>query len=228
MCMRAGIVMGLLAAILWSGTVSAQNSYDIVAASVHNLAGPGAPISKVCGGCHVASGNANPDQLAATPAWAVGTTGSGFSVGTPGSGEFSNTTQTCLQCHDGTTATGIQRAGTAAVQGKAGKKHLSHPVEMLYPRNSAGDFIINTDLPQQRQFWSVPNIVNDALLIPSGPVSSYQPVAKNAVADDLLFSAVRTRDGKVQCESCHNPHDDTIRPFLRATPPQLCLVCHDK
>jgi predicted CXXCH cytochrome family protein len=39
---------------------------------------------------------------------------------------------------------------------------------------------------------------------------------------------VRSRDGKVACESCHNPHSDRYPPYLRSMPPDLCLVCHNK
>ncbi|NIT03465.1 cytochrome C [Candidatus Saccharibacteria bacterium] len=37
-------------------------------------------------------------------------------------------------------------------------------------------------------------------------------------------------DGKVECASCHDPHDDIISPFLRETMSgsQLCLRCHEK
>ncbi|MCF6192532.1 MAG: cytochrome c3 family protein [Candidatus Hydrothermae bacterium] len=35
---------------------------------------------------------------------------------------------------------------------------------------------------------------------------------------------------KVQCGTCHNPHDNTNAPFLEAsnTGSQLCLTCHLK
>ena len=37
-------------------------------------------------------------------------------------------------------------------------------------------------------------------------------------------------DGKVECPTCHNPHDPTYRPFLRKpnNQSQICYTCHDK
>jgi predicted CXXCH cytochrome family protein len=38
-------------------------------------------------------------------------------------------------------------------------------------------------------------------------------------------------DGKMQCATCHDVHDNsTYRPFLRASTTQsaLCLACHGK
>ena len=36
--------------------------------------------------------------------------------------------------------------------------------------------------------------------------------------------------GKVQCASCHDPHDNTYEPFLTTTnaASQLCSTCHLK
>ncbi|MFQ6079522.1 MAG: cytochrome c3 family protein [Thermodesulfobacteriota bacterium] len=33
----------------------------------------------------------------------------------------------------------------------------------------------------------------------------------------------------MECGSCHNPHDNSIRPFLRNTNENsaLCLTCHN-
>ena len=218
----ATIVITALAAL--SLAAAAQASYDAVATSPHNLAGPDAGLGDICMGCHNAVDGAEPDALAPTPAWSSISAGNFDVSGT--AQEFANTTQTCLSCHDGTTAAGVTRPGAPVTPKNGGTNHPSHPVELDYPRNTSGGFISAIRIPQQRQFWSVPDIVDGALVRPTGPTSSYQPLD----ADDgqLMFQAVRTRSGKVQCESCHNPHDNTIRPFLRAMPPQLCLVCHDK
>ena len=44
-----------------------------------------------------------------------------------------------------------------------------------------------------------------------------------------LPSPVKLFDGKVECASCHDPHDCSIKPFLRITNEKstLCLACHD-
>lgn len=43
-------------------------------------------------------------------------------------------------------------------------------------------------------------------------------------------TTVKLFDGKVECASCHNPHDTEHGHFLRApnTRSALCLTCHDK
>jgi predicted CXXCH cytochrome family protein len=221
----ATIVMTALMALSWSS--SAQASYDAVTTSPHNLAGPDAPLGDVCLGCHNSNGaGAAPDALAPTPAWSSIAAGNFDVAGS--AQEFANTTQTCLHCHDGTTAAGVTRPGAPVKTKNGGSNHPSHPVELAYPRNTSGGFVSAIRIPQQKQFWSVPDIVDGALVLPTGPTSSYQVLSADISAGQYMFQAVRTREGKVECESCHNPHDNTIRPFLRAMPPQLCLVCHDK
>ncbi len=233
--MRTALALAFVAALLWSGTGFAQPSagfsYDIVAQSPHNFAGANAPIQEVCRGCHLV-----PDTpqkgLSVSPAWAAqGAPIGPFNVGvrSPDGSftEFANTSQVCLQCHDGVMSVGVNPPGATQAPHRGGSNHPDHPVLVDYPRNPAGDFIKATPLPQHRQFWSVPDIVADQLVLPSGPVSSYQPAADTDPAM-LMGSVVRTRNGKVHCESCHNPHDNTVRPFLRKLPPKLCLVCHDK
>ena len=39
--------------------------------------------------------------------------------------------------------------------------------------------------------------------------------------------AAGSEDGNIECSTCHNPHDDTNRPFLRAPINEICLKCHE-
>lgn len=44
------------------------------------------------------------------------------------------------------------------------------------------------------------------------------------------WSDVKLFNGRVECPSCHNPHDPTNQPFLRKAnnTSQLCFTCHNK
>ncbi|MHC4235770.1 MAG: cytochrome c3 family protein, partial [Planctomycetota bacterium] len=43
------------------------------------------------------------------------------------------------------------------------------------------------------------------------------------------FDRIRLFDGKVECSSCHDPHDSYDQPYLLVMPndeSQLCMSCH--
>ncbi len=48
------------------------------------------------------------------------------------------------------------------------------------------------------------------------------PWGTDAAASGLPYSA----NDPIECTTCHNVHDDTIRPFLRADMNVLCAMCH--
>ncbi len=41
-------------------------------------------------------------------------------------------------------------------------------------------------------------------------------------------NGIKLFDGKVECATCHNVHDDEISPFLRVEQRRLCQTCHNK
>jgi len=51
-----------------------------------------------------------------------------------------------------------------------------------------------------------------------------------SVQASSLVRLFGTANDRVECASCHDPHDDSIQPFLRAinTDSQVCLTCHKK
>ncbi|MBI4911515.1 MAG: cytochrome c3 family protein [Acidobacteria bacterium] len=62
------------------------------------------------------------------------------------------------------------------------------------------------------------------------PTSAQDPDFK--VPPDLLngWADVKLFKGKIECASCHNPHDAALSPFLRMSNSgsSLCLRCHSK
>ena len=108
----------------------------------------------------------------------------------------------CLSCHDGTTALGSLRVAPAA-----------GPVSLgpLTGRASLG-----TDLSDDHP---VSFIYDAALSLKQGQLAD--PVT--------LPTPVRLDNNQqMQCTSCHDPHDNRYRKFLRLDEPPgaLCLACH--
>ncbi|MBI5137633.1 MAG: cytochrome c3 family protein [Nitrospirae bacterium] len=218
-----------LAVLTWAAPAAAQAPYEVAALGAHNFGGAGPP--QACAGCHIPPDTGDP-LLAISPVWAPGAADGPFPVGIKNpDGGYTEVTSSelCLQCHDGVTAGAVNPpALTTVTPEHGGQSHPDHPVQSRYPRDTAGLFVVPTPLPQNSQFWSVPDVRNGQLVLPSGPTSTYQPIPAGADAAQLHPTVVRTRGGLVECDSCHNPHDATVRPFLRSLPPRLCLVCHDK
>ncbi|MHB8481371.1 MAG: cytochrome c3 family protein [Nitrospiria bacterium] len=120
----------------------------------------------------------------------------------------------CLVCHDGVIGDDIH--GRKQDSGK----FLDHPVDIPYPRESTGHFVPLLPLPNELRYWSIPDLTEKGITLPTGPTSSYFSTQTHP----LLL--VRTSFGKVGCGSCHNPHSSKIPAYLRESPSSLCLVCH--
>jgi predicted CXXCH cytochrome family protein len=67
-------------------------------------------------------------------------------------------------------------------------------------------------------------------------VTSHLVTTNNAKGDVPLKSVSEMRshpvarlddEGRIQCTTCHDPHDNTYGEFLRtSTPGELCIACH--
>ncbi len=221
--------------LMGAAVASAQTPYDVVTGTVHNFGGSTAA-QDACAGCHLpppAPAGGEAALFAVTPIWGgAGNLAGNFPVARLGNGityeEFPDTSSACLSCHDGVLATSVHQQVGAVTPERGGTRAPEHPIRIPYPRGTGGNFVVPTPLPQSVQFWSVPNIVGNNIVVPTGPMSTYQPIAPGGDPVQQQATLVRLRDGQIHCESCHNPHDNQMRPFLRALPPQLCLVCHDK
>ncbi len=156
-----------------------------------------------------------------------GATSSGIAgetlAGTPTDPAPTGATLACLSCHDGISAMnsvvnapgsgGYNPNGTYIGNTNANPKDMPNAEEIaigLY-----GD--LTNDHPV-----SITYVEGVAGLKPKNtPITGWN----NATTiNDLL------RDGKVQCVSCHDPHDPTYGRYLRYSNSgsQLCKTCHDK
>ena len=135
-----------------------------------------------------------------------------------GSDDVSNL---CMSCHDGTV--GVNQLGNPAndtngnpTMGSGNELDASGRIAASRPTNMGAS--LADDHPV--------NFTYDAALATSDgelatPVSASYVDAAQTVP---LFG------GKVQCASCHDPHDNTNEPFLTKTNSgsQLCSTCHLK
>lgn len=108
----------------------------------------------------------------------------------------------CLSCHDGTVALDNFGGRTTGTNFITGNANLGTDLRQDHPIS----FTYDAALASQ----------DGGLVTPAG--------ASQVVAGVPLFA------GKLECASCHNAHDDTSAPFLRASNAgsALCLKCHVK
>jgi len=195
--------------------------FDEVGRTKHNL---GLSSGQACIFCHTA-GDYNSSPLIETnagaqavsfnpPLWDEKTTVKSFEVAPlkyP-----SGPSSACLACHDDALATGLHG--------------LNHPIDMGYPRQPDGHFVPRNNTPDLARYWSVPDRTPSGVSMPTGPHSEYLylPAGPDSQDPAVTSRLVRTTQGSVHCDSCHNPHNASIAPFLRANPKTLCLICHDR
>jgi predicted CXXCH cytochrome family protein len=112
----------------------------------------------------------------------------------------------CLSCHDGTIALGHVLSRNTDIDFSAG-------VTTLPPGNTNLSADLANDHPVSFTY-------NSALATADGQLK--QPAN--------ITWPVFLENSKVQCISCHDPHDDTNEKFLIASTrySELCLSCHDR
>ena len=93
--------------------------------------------------------------------------------------------------------------------------------------HSAGAYEISKFQP----FWQIgPDLTDDHPISMSYPTPTEDP--DFFIPDDLQkgWSDVKLFKGRIECPSCHNPHDPANVPFLRKSMADsgLCTVCHNK
>jgi predicted CXXCH cytochrome family protein len=219
-----------LLVIAWPAVpAEAADSYDAVINSPHNFfARSEFPIGRrVCTGCH-ADGMAR--QAADTPALAEGEAPpapplwqrDAAAYALSSTAQPSEASTACLGCHDGVLGTEIHQTASGTA------KSFDHPNNVVYPRRANGQFRPERPTVNQYRYWSIPDLRDGNLVLPTGPTSSR--LALSAPTDSAYPGArlVRTSQGMVQCDSCHDPHDNGSAPFLRAPAQDLCFICHDR
>jgi len=152
---------------------------------------------------------------------------------------------TCLACHDGALGkdmhginvdqprlgaeANVPWDGTIGQRGAPPLSRVDHPISITYPRKPNGQFIPENPTVTLSRYWTLPDRHADGLTLPATGASSYLDLPESKVSSpEVLSSLVRTTSGMVQCDSCHNPHSEKIRPFLRVPSATLCLVCHNR
>jgi len=128
-------------------------------------------------------------------------------------GQPDGSTKLCLSCHDGTVA--LDDAGGMGSGLRAGGAHLG-PGDRGW---------LGTDLTDDHP---VSFAYDDALATADGALaapSTERSGLGGTIADDLLDGASR-----VQCTTCHDPHDDSLGDFLRVPNARgaLCTTCHTR
>jgi len=108
----------------------------------------------------------------------------------------------CLSCHDGTTAPGNLRAAGAAL------KAFQTPLQ--------GRISLGTDLSDDHP---ISFVYDNQLALKRGDLAD--PVA-------LSRALPLDRTNQLQCTTCHDPHNDRYRKFLRMDDQRgaLCAACH--
>ncbi len=151
----------------------------------------------------------------------------------------------CLSCHDGALGTdmhginvGEPRVAAAAnlpfvgmstPLGSPPLSRVDHPISIPYPRKSNGVFVPLNPTVTRSRYWALPDRHEDGITLPTTATSAYLdlPEGKHSTPEQRS-TLIRTTEGMLECDSCHNPHREEIRPFLRVPSATLCLVCHDR
>jgi predicted CXXCH cytochrome family protein len=205
---------GLLAAVILAGGLAADTASAAgVADSVHNLSpsGPGmvkaAESAGVCEFCHTPH-HASP----AAALWnrrSPGTTYTPYTSSTAVAvpGQPTGSSLLCLSCHDGTVALGdvLSRRRPIAMAGGSG----------IIPPGRART---GTDL---RHHHPVSFVYDSHLAARRGELAMPSSLPREIRLD---------RSGRLQCTSCHDPHDNSLGDFLVLpnSSSQLCVECHEK
>ncbi len=255
--MRVGRITAGIAAVwvLLAGFAMAQvtigpQGFDLVLASKHNLlpAGSDSPRDTVCGSCHVEAGKTEEGRINAVPAWDKDNPIQAYSLkhivqpdpgkGTPETKPFGPSFD-CLTCHDGVLGNNVHQLGfsgsgptgnsdsIASLQ--TGLRTPDHPDSISYPREPDGRLAGERADPKLKRYWSIPDRDENGVTLPSGPKSASLNLQNIDPNDPAAVSTlVRTFMGVIHCDTCHNPHNNETRPFLRVPHKTLCLVCHDR
>jgi len=211
----------LTLSLLTAGVVNAGS----ITGTAHDLSGKGYSGGEICVVCHTPH-NADTTVVEA-PLWNHAITAVNFAMYTSPTFDANQDTQPtgssklCLSCHDGVTAidsfggnTGNSTMGGNKAIGLNGDLTDDHPISILY----------------------------DAALATTDP-GMHDPTATNVTIGaggtktrTGTVAALMTPNGKVQCSSCHDVHNNFVgpgtndKPLLKVTKAgsTLCLTCHNK
>ena len=120
----------------------------------------------------------------------------------------------CLSCHDGTIGLDVIVNAPNSFGGVI-------PGTTVGTNTIDGNELLGTDLRNDHPI----SVVYDPAVDPA-----FNTQASIEGAGLKLFTDPTTPGEKVQCASCHNPHNDTNSPLLRIanSSSDLCMTCHIK
>lgn len=207
---RCSKIIGLLAVGLWLSNAMAHAAS--VVNTKHNLsaAGPGtvkaATETDTCIFCHTVH-----RTTGETPLWShTMSSVTNYVVYTSPTmkavvGQPDGSSRLCLSCHDGTVALGMVSSRTTTIQMQGGITTMPN-----------GPSNLGTDLSGDHP---ISFVYDQALAQQDSHVKDPATLDKKIRLD---------HNQKVQCSSCHNPHDDQFGKFLVMdnTGSALCLACH--
>jgi predicted CXXCH cytochrome family protein len=137
----------------------------------------------------------------------------------------------CLSCHDGTVSQsnfiqvwrGLGRDAPAFVAG-----FTPHDVG----NTSSGGFGLSNDHPVDFVYDIALSLKDTGLATPEeSAVYRILAVGKGATKLPLFKDAAADTTGRLECATCHNPHNENGDHFLRVVntggDAALCLTCHD-
>jgi predicted CXXCH cytochrome family protein len=202
----------ILTAVLWTGWSGASIYGRSIKESKHNLSSGGlgdlkaGDTSMICIFCHTSHLGAasaplwNREQGA--PVYTLYNSTTLKSI--PGQPDGSS--RLCLSCHDGTVALGRVRK---AAQGL----NRLHPGLGRIPMGRRSN--LGSDLSDDH-----PISFESAPAVNASPELKHPPLNDHVAYDD---------DGKIQCTSCHDPHNDMFGDFLvkENIGAAICKSCHE-
>lgn len=174
--------------------------------NLNNYPGINIPGNQICLPCHIPHNAQAPEAGQRNLLWNHAATNQTFVMFSSSAGQPQGTSKLCLSCHDGVTAIDSYGGtiGNTTITGTANLgTDLSndHPIGVEYPTTRIG------------QSWNSPDTFGPGINGSSG----IRLVTVNGVK-------------RVECNSCHNPHNNGLGNFLRVPIQQsyLCLQCHIK
>ncbi len=207
------VAIALMAPAIARGGTIANTPHDL--SSVSTGPNKSATQGDTCVFCHVAH-NGSPGanrplwshtMTATNLTWAPTTTVRGTILPTVITSTQLQGSRGCMSCHDGTIAVGDLITGVGGT--------------VTGPNLTAGK--LTTGI----------NLLNPATMQTNHPLGVAQPaVAAGFTAYKTVAPGTAVNydaNGFVQCDSCHNPHDDSNTKFLKINPAggAICFTCHN-
>lgn len=202
----SSMILGL--APLCLGQNIKGSSHDFTSQTKYNTTG------ELCIVCHAPHGT---DPTAA-PLWNHNTTSQIFTTYISykygllqGMTQPDGASKLCLSCHD----------GVSAINQFGGKLQGTTPTPLPLTTNDR----IGTDLTNDHP---ISFVYNTALATMDGTLKD--PATATTSLGGTIATDMLDMNGKVQCPSCHEVHDQTIYRFgkISNAGSALCLTCHNK